>query len=307
MSGRDRVVKVPEPACPVCGGPIRDNAYLCGECTRKLAEALGQIVDLYGELDTTLAYQARLESANNAPPAMDEDWPPDAKPGASVQPLVFDARASDVADALTRVVHGWASAIVAERGIQLPPVPGPPIGPVHVTDCPHLSCDLIRWHVQDPVLVHATKFVAAHLWWLRRRPEAGDAYAGLTRVAADLEHVIDAPAARTYAGPCDVCRTDLYVTQGAGIVQCRGCAMTYDVAGRREHLLEAAEDRLERAAHIAAAVTDLGSPISADRIRVWAARKRLIARATDGLGHCLYRVGDVLDLLAQDTRHAAAG
>jgi len=80
--------------------------------------------------------------------------------------------------------------------------------------------------------------------------------------------------------------------------------MDYDMDGRREWLLEAAEDRLERAAHIAQAVTDLGSPISADRIRKWAERGRLVPHATDGRGRPLYRVGDVTELLRNEPRKA---
>jgi len=78
------------------------------------------------------------------------------------------------------------------------------------------------------------------------------------------------------------------------------------MAGRREWLLECAEDRLERASLIARAVSDLGSPISADRIRVWAMRKRLFSHATDGMGRPLYRIGDVMELLRNDTRREAS-
>ena len=188
--------------------------------------------------------------------------------------------------------------------MDLPPIPEPPIGPLcNPTECKHPSCTVIRWHIKDSETVHAAKFISEYVWWLRHRPEAPEAFKDLTLADRDLERVIDRPAPMKYAGPCNICRKDLYVREGAAQVECRPCGMVYDMAQRREWLLEAAEDRLERAAHIARAVTYLGSPISADRIRVWAMRKRLFPHAIDGMGRPLYRVGDVLDLLAQDTRH----
>jgi len=293
------------PVCPNCGKPIHDNAYICGPCGQTLTKVLNHIADLHSELDITLTRQAHVGSTNAAPPP--EDAPEkDAKNvefwGVAVQPSPFHIGASKVAHDVANTITTWARVILEERGMELPPIPAPPIGPTHPTDCKHESCAVIRWHIKDSEITHAAKFIAAHVWWLRHRPEAPDAYSDLVAIASQLERIIDLPPTLKYAGPCNICRKDLYAKEGAGTVECRPCGMTYDMDGRREWLLECAEDRLERASLIAQAVTDLGSPISADRIRKWAQRGQLTPHATDRLSRPLYRIGDVLDLLRNDTR-----
>jgi ribosomal protein L37AE/L43A len=304
------------PVCPICGKPIHDNAYICRPCGQTLTTALHHIADLHAELDVTLTRQARIGSTNG--PAQPPEVDPDPQPknvilwGVAVQPLPFHLGASKVAQDVGNTISTWARVILEERRMDLPAIPEPPIGPVcNPTECKHQSCTVIRWHVRDSEITHAAKFIAEYVWWLRRRPEATEAYSDLVAVASQLERIIDNPPTLKYAGPCNVCRKDLYVREGAGVVECRPCGMTYDMAGRREWLLEAAEDRLERAAHIAQAVTDLGSPITAHRIRMWAQRGRLLPHATDGLGRPLYRIGDVRELLKTDAardahRHVSA-
>ena len=292
--------------CPLDGKPIHDNAYICASCGATMSAALTHIADLFTELDITLTKQARIGSTNNAPPPIEVD--PDPLPknviiwGVAVQPSPFHLGASEVRRAVVNVVTTWARVILEERGMDLPSIPEPPIGPTHPTECKHQSCNVIRWHIKDSEIVHAAKFTAEYVWWLRHRPEAPEAFKDLTLASRDLEHVIDRPAPMKYAGPCNVCRKDLYVREGAAQVECRPCGMVYDMGQRREYLLECAEDRLERAAYIARAVTDLGSPISADRIRKWAERGRLFPHATDPHGRPLYRVGDVTELLRTDHR-----
>jgi ribosomal protein L37AE/L43A len=295
--------------CPICGKPIHDNAYICGPCGQTLTKALNHIADLHSELDVTLTRQARIGSTNG--PAQPPEVDPDPLPknvilwGVAVQALPFHLGASSVRADVGNTISTWARVILEERGMELPPIPEPPIGPTHITDCKHESCIVIRWHIMDSEITHAAKFIAAHVWWLRHRPEAPEAYSDLIIADLQLERVIDRPAPLKYAGPCNVCRKDLYAREGAAMVTCRPCGMDYDMDGRREWLLEAAEDRLERASLIAQAVTDLGSPISADRIRKWAQRGRLIPHATDGLGRPLYRVGDVRELLKADAHREA--
>ena len=296
------------PLCPNCGKPIHDNAYICGPCGQTLTNALNHIADLHSELDVTLTRQARIGSTNG--PAHPPEVDPDPLPknvilwGVAVQALPFHLGASSVRAEVGNTISTWARVILEERGMELPAVPEPPIGPLCTpTECKHESCIVIRWHVKDSEITHAARFIASYVWWLRHRPEAPQAYSDLLAIASRLEHIIDNPPTLKYAGPCNICRKDLYAREGAAKVTCRPCGLDYDMAGRREWLLEAAEDRLERASLISQAVTDLGSPISADRIRKWAQRGQLIPHATDRLGRPLYRIGDVRDLLKNDTRH----
>ena len=298
------------PECPIDGKPIHDNAYICAGCGQTLTKALLHIADLHAELDVTLTRQAQITATNGTPPPPPEDAPiaEDRKTerwGAAVQQVPFHIGASEIKRAVANVVTTWARIILEERGMDLPPIPEPPIGPTHPTECKHQSCNVIRWHIKDSEITHAAKFIGEWVWWLRKRPEAPEAYSDLLMVDMQLERVIDRPAPLKYAGPCNICRKDLYAREGAGTVDCRPCDRTYDMDQRREYLLEVVEDRLERASHIARAVTDLGSPISADRIRKWAERGRLLPHATDGLGRPLYRVGDVTELLKADAQREA--
>lgn len=294
------------PKCPICGKPIHDNAYLCHACGDTLTKALRHIADLHSELDITLTRQAHITTDNTGGiPEPLQDWP-DAEPGVVVQPMMFHAGASEVAKALDSTITTWARIILEERDMELPPIPEPPIGPTHPTECKHDSCNVIRWHMMDSEITHAAKFIAEHVWWIRRHSEAEQAYCDLTAVSLKLEHIIDRAEPRVYAGPCNVCHKDLYARQGAAQVECNPCDLIYDMDGRQAWLLDQAEDRLERAFVIARALTDLGSPIHVDRIRKWAQRGRLIPHATDGLGRPLYRIGDVRELLNHDTRHAVS-
>jgi hypothetical protein len=295
------------PICSTCDRPIHDNAYLCHNCGHTLTKAMLHIVTLHSELDITLTRQARITTDNTGGiPEPLQDWS-DAEPGVVVQPMMFHAGASEVANAVNNTITTWTRLILEERRMVMPPIPDPPIGPICTpTECKHESCTVVRWHIKDSEITHAAKFIAEHVWWLRKRPEAPEAFKDLTLADYRLERIIDRAEPRVYAGPCNICRKDLYARQGAAQVECHPCDMTYDMEGRRSWLLEQVEDRLERSFVIARALTELGSPIHVDRIRKWAERGRLIPHATDGLGRPLYRIGDVRELLNHDARHAAS-
>src|SRR5690606_22826324 len=136
-------------------------------------------------------------------------------------------------------------------------------------------------------------------------PEAVDE---ITDAVAGCHRVIDRRPDRWYAGPCTAGAdegqggTDPYALRSGGTVACRRGEAVYDVADRRKWLLEEAEDRLAHATEIARAVSWLGAtPLTPDRVRQWAARERLTAKAHDSRGRALYRIGDAIDLLAADT------
>lgn len=167
--------------------------------------------------------------------------------------------------------------------------------------CPRGTCTEC-WPVEPTgPLVDALRYVARHADWLMHRPEAEQAYDELVAAAQGVMRAIDTSVGQRYAGPCSVCSRDLYADTGASAVECKPCRMTYDMAERREFLLTAAEDRIATAAEISRAVTDLGEPVTSDRIRQWAARGRLVAHAQIDRRPG-YRVGDVLDLLRDDAK-----
>ena len=148
------------------------------------------------------------------------------------------------------------------------------------------------------------RFLARQVEWLAHRPEAEDIFDELHHAIGLVEHAVDTAPARVFLGPCDICARDMYARPEAVEVECRPCALVYTVAGRRDAMLEAAQDRLENAADVAAYLTTYGEPIDAARIRQWKRRGRLDVRGTDTQGNPLYSVGDVLKLLRtmSDTR-----
>jgi hypothetical protein len=143
----------------------------------------------------------------------------------------------------------------------------------------------------------ALLYLATRTHWLAHHQAAEEAFDELEHVVGLIETTIDIPVAGTYAGPCNVCRADMYAKPDAQTVECRPCNLTYDMAARREWLLSSAEDRLERSTDVARALVAYGRSITRKRIDVWASRGQLPAKGKDASGRPLYRVGDVIALL----------
>lgn len=199
-------------------------------------------------------------------------------PRSATRPLVFDMDASIMRDALRNTLSTWIREITYDGET----LPSDTIG------------GMARWLL-----------VPRRLERIRHHPAAGEAVDEITACVRTAEHNVMGPSLRWYAGPCD-CGLDLYVVPSAALVRCRSCGTEYDVAARRDWLLETAEDTLAHAALIAQALTVLESPVKVDRIYKWAERGRIADRGVDPRGRPLYRVGDVRTELAKDTRKSAA-
>lgn len=200
----------------------------------------------------------------------------------SITPLPFHAAASQTRIKLQAALETVAVALIHDT---CPASPQPAI--------------VARWLVR-------------HVNDLRHHHDAHHLTRTLMQPAQKAETLIDRPADRWYAGPCNAetdgqeCGRELYAQTGAAIVECPTCHWQHDVALRRAWLLDAVEDHLANAATIARAVTWLSdTPVTPQRITNWVNRKRLIARgqepytspANPDRTRPLYRVGDVLDLL----------
>lgn len=143
----------------------------------------------------------------------------------------------------------------------------------------------------------ALAFIATQADWLAHRPEAVEAFDELEGAIGLIKSAIDTAGDSTYAGPCDICSRDMYAKPGALEVECRPCALVYDLADRREWLLKQAEDRLETATNVARAITAYGQTLTPERIRQWKTRGRITAHGEDASGRPLFRIGDVLEVL----------
>lgn len=274
------------PQC-ACGRPIGDQAYLCKRCTTVLAEALGDIGALAEDLDITRTRQSRTGGPASGVTSRDRE-----------RPLPWDERASEATVALRTTVTTWVQLVTTERGTRPPGVS----------------------------LERMSRFLLGQLEWLRHHAGAQQAQTDLVAAVWHAQHVIDRRADRLYVGPCDTtgewhqaedgwtgdligpCNTDLYAKPGEPKATCDRCGHTWDVAGRRGYLLDAAQDRLVTASDLSRFLSVYGQPIEAERIWKWRERGHLSTKGTDVSGRPLYRVGDAIALLSRlgDTRKRAA-
>ena len=146
----------------------------------------------------------------------------------------------------------------------------------------------------------ALRYIAGNVTFLANHRDAEEAFDELEHICALVDIAIDSRPSQVYAGPCDVCRRDMYAKEGAPDVECRLCHLTYPMETRRDYLLELVADQLATASQLAAALAPLGENVTADTIRKWASpeRARLFAKGHDHRGRPLYRVEDVRKLIA---------
>lgn len=247
-----------------CGKPTSADAYLCDDCTDKLARIIKGAPAVADELDLTLSKQRRFETQT-------------ASARAAEHALPYDVAASNALHKLRAQLNEIVDHCISSRV---------------------RSSDYIERHPGDSI-----DSISHWLSWrtdgITAQPWAVDALRQLTAATARAVSVIDRPPSRTYAGPCESCTRDLYATAGRRDVTCRDCGITYDLAARREYLLRAVDDRLATATEIARALTSLELPVTTDRIWQWKHRERIDVRGHDQRGHPLYRVGDIVTLLVE--------
>jgi hypothetical protein len=249
-----------------CGKPTSEAAYICGDCKEELWRAIGDAPTLSGELEVTLTRQARMTDGGVR--------------AATEAPLPYDTAASELLHAIRAELVALARLCVdhdvASRG-------GPLDWPADTVEA---MSSWLLWRIDG---------IAGQPW-------AADAMR-LAQLTSRAEYVIDRPPEKTFAGPCGDCGRDLYAQHGAVIVTCT-CGEQYDLAERRAWLLRVVDDRLATAVEIARALTSLDVPVTAERIRQWSHRDRLVSSGHDRLGRPLYRVGDVVDLLVETRKRA---
>lgn len=254
-----------------CGKPTRDHAYFCDDCGDKLTRALAETPWLDTELETTITGRKGVDYRRS-------DGTPSTEHRLPVHMAASNARGH-----LKATLVAWVKFCHDENIRHQSPRHGLP------ADTAPAMSRWLMWRI-DGLAFHDIG------------PEAVDE---ITKAVRDGKRVIDRPADKWYAGPCD-CGVDLYARAKSGQVKCceTECGLVYDIGERRSWLLEAAEDRLAPAAELARAVSWLGaSPLTAERVRQWAKRERIFAKGHDGRSP-LYRVGDAIDLLAEGAKTA---
>lgn len=262
--------------CP-CGRPIPDTAALCPHCGYLLDASLAELAAFRGlayELDVALTRQARIGGRDGSRPAE--------------TPIAYDERIAKVTKHLRDAMTEWASIIVRGTGAEPPP----------------------------PGLAQLAAWLRRHVGWIRYHEDALDAYTDITDGVRDARRAIDRPADKLYAGPCDECGEDLYASLDASYVVCHnteghasGDEWVWEVTERRRWLLDSARDVLASGTEISRALTRYAQPVTPSALRGYVHRGALIARGErieGGRMVMLYRLGDVLDILARQAERVAS-
>lgn len=150
------------------------------------------------------------------------------------------------------------------------------------------------------------EWLAQRATQIRRHPAAGQLVDELDDALTQAWRIIDRPPTLWPAGECgdNGCTGQLLAHLDAVVVSCPECGTLHDVEVRMAWLVDQAECVLLTAAEMTRAMGALDIEVTADRIRKWAERKRLMSKGTDGRGRALYRLGDVRDLLTARMRRA---
>jgi hypothetical protein len=264
--------------CPVDGRQMPGTATICGACSAELGRALNTVATwLAAELDVTLSRQHTRDGTGTG--EVEDDRAPAVL---HIGPLGYDPRASQAGTDLHNALCGWVRDLQDHRPED---------------DWPHnTAASMAAW-------------LSARLSRLASHPAAQELHGEILAAVRAAERVVDRAADRWYAGICaaplrdgERCQRDLYAKPKAAQVVCPACSHEWDVKQRRDWLLGLAEDVLASATEIARAVTRLGRPVTPEAVRGYAARGRILAHSERLVGKRvipLYRVGDVLDVIAQ--------
>jgi len=297
-------------ACKKCTATTAVGITLCERCEGTTRYALTNIAAYYADLDRVpTGSEFRRRSSSTPDPTGIE------AAHISRDPVTEADR--DVTDSLTR----WADRLRVSR----PSVGTPPTGVLQLA--PWLAEQLpvivtLDWSgdllVDLLVSERLLKRVA-------QRARTGN-YLGVcgNTVRAEVIHDGRSCACSCHLGPeyvCDVpgdggcgaeyvvlepevCDRPLYAGREDQWVTCR-CGATWDTRARRQEIVRAIEDELAPVAVIARLAVTITGEASVGRIenrlKVWAHRRKIQAVTTqviDGRKRQVYRVGDVLDLLA---------
>jgi hypothetical protein len=315
-----------KPQCVCCSQPMADGAYACQKCGRELAQALTEAAGHAEDAWTVIARETRYGTAGGARKAEPEPAAPASDQrrnrvsefgwAASIETpargalrsgqIPPDLSASTSLADVGNVVTTWARHICERRGAELP-ARRPLLGPLCAAfPCEHTSCERIQWRVPPSDLGEAAAWLATQLGWLRKRPEAGEAFDELTDACRMLRRLVDRPVSdRRLVGVCD-CGTTLYALPWQGVVECpdKRCGLRWDVEESRDILRDALRGKLftaAEAAHLGAFWDERASEQIRKLINKWAERGRLIAHGqVDGAPTFLF--GEVIDRLAESPR-----
>ncbi|MCW2785226.1 MAG: hypothetical protein JWP74_1743 [Marmoricola sp.] len=253
-----------------CGKPTRDNAYVCETCLSELARALGEIPWTVEQLDISLQKARGVDYTTMGGSASSES------------PLPVSFPAFEALTNLRQVIVMWVR-----------------------------FCDEEAIRHQSPTTAFPKDTLVSMSRWLMWRIDGlalndlgGDAVSEITRAVGRARQVIDRPAEKVYAGPCE-CGRDLYAKPKAKMTKCKGCEREYDVEEMRDWMRTAVTGRLVTAREGSTLLGRFDLPTAQKTIDSWHDRKRILDHGCNPTGARLYLIDDLIGLAANDGRMSA--
>lgn len=302
--------------CVRCRRPV-DGATLCPACIDLYLEACRELGRVLPELDTTISRSDRVsrgvrhgrEEPDTDGPRTDDALEP--------RGLVVNFRAAETAQRVRGVLAGWVRHLANTYGVRVDsrlltnadePLAGPACQ-IHVhtrgpegcwTDCKqpatcwHETCIRIRaGRVPDSQI---TAWLARHAHLVRQDPAGDRIVDDLRRAARDVEWTVDNTPPDAFAGRCDapdvrsyvedgviylgtngLCGAELWARPTDDEVTCTVCGYTYQVAERRQIMLDDLRTRRLRIFQIVALLARFDMRISEERLKKWVQRDRKLA------------------------------
>jgi hypothetical protein len=302
--------------CRKCTAKTADGIALCERCQQTATYALTNIAAYYADLDRVPTSDDNRRRGNSAPD-------PTGVAAAAVRVDPVTVADQEVTNSLTT----WARCLVDDRpGVGLPPARVPQLAPWLSDRLPSIVTLAWAGDMLADLLVseRLLKRVA-------QRARTGN-YLGVCGNQTNIEvvhdwqvcgcscHLGDAYVCDVTGGcgtdvvlvQTSICDRSLYAGHDDRWVTC-GCGATWDARARRQDIVRAIEDQLAPVAIIARLAAAFAGEASVGqveaRIRKWAERKHIrhvTTKVIDGRERRVYRVGDVLDLLA-DTPEQKTG
>lgn len=248
---------------------------LCTACWGQLDAALRSVAWLVDELQITITRQAVTGGSVGVAAR------------AAETPVPVNVEASGRGDHLHGILFSWMRCLWEDYGI----------GPIEKV---RTTAGLADW-------------LQAHAEWCRRHPAAFDLYDEIMRAVHQCRQIIDRRPDRIYLAPCgaeladfSLCPADLYGVEGQAIVRCRSCGTRWDLTERRDWMLAQVEDRTANSVQLSGLLASMGVEVASSTIRTWYSAGKLGVADHDHRGRPLYRVGDVLEIMAQRQRRPVA-
>ena len=276
-----------------CSRPATDG-FVCTECLDEHADRLRDLPLLAHALEDRFIKAQRFSVAGLGPRAKPQEGD---KPREDESPIPFDRRAGKIRRQLTRELVRWTVAVDQVDPLGYPSVLGyAKVTPTVEAMCKHLRRNIgaTAVSVLGPTLVDTLRTLH------------GKALAAVDR-PPDLVYLgICSMALKRPDGTPYECDEDLYAVWGEAHARCPGCKHQHDVKNRQSVLLLAVKDQLATASDIGRGLSGLDVAVTAERIRKWKERKRIVPRGTNLRGFPMYRVGDVIDLALSEREHTKA-